>query len=167
MGKRVAYQKIHIRRSYTTRELARLLNVHPCTVRGWVKQGMSPIDPGAHYYLFMGFDVKAFLEERAKAAKRPLDQDEFYCPRCKCAVRAEAGSVQIERTDRILSLSNWQLLIRGNCASCGCSLVRFSSTKSIRDTKWSTFFEQQAGRLYGTSVPCLDTSEARRVADNG
>ena len=68
--------------SYSVDELARLLGVHKNTIRNWEREGLRPLD-GNRPKLFAGSEVRAFLEARLKARKKPCPPGTLYCLRCK------------------------------------------------------------------------------------
>ena len=164
MAKKIKYQLIRIRRSYSTRELSETLRVHLSTVRSWMHLGMRPIDVTSRPYLFMGSQVKDFLRSRAKASKCSLGPDQFYCPRCKSSVRARPGSVWFDKTGRRLGLTDWQVIVRGRCVNCDCSLCRFSSEARLRESVWADKYTDKARRLCGTSCTSSNTHVEKETA---
>lgn len=81
--------KAHL--SYSVEELARLFNVHKNTVRGWIKDGMRPIDDERPAY-FKGRDVSIFLANRRTQSKRPTGAGLIYCLPCRMH-RPPAGNM--------------------------------------------------------------------------
>jgi excisionase family DNA binding protein len=72
--------KLH--RAYTTEQAARLFGVHRNTVRAWIKAGLPTV--AGRPALIEGRELRAFLERRSAAAKRPCPPGTLYC--CKCRV---------------------------------------------------------------------------------
>ena len=159
MKKRVltAARRLKGRRSYTVRELARALCVHRRTVLAWKKAGLSPIEPGGRPLLFMGGEVKRFLEARRQARKCPLKPDQFFCPRCRSARQARPGSVTVEDTGRRLGKADSSLVVHGLCEKCGCQLRLFTSRKRLNPT-WKHMLDTAGdGRLWGTGDHPVNT----------
>lgn len=73
---------IKLHRTYSVEETARVLGVHKNSVRGWRKQGLLPID-NSRPVLFLGGDLRAFLEKRRASRKRPCRPGTLYCFRCR------------------------------------------------------------------------------------
>lgn len=77
-----------VNRSYTVEEIARRYVVHRNTVRNWIKGGLPTVDESKPA-LVQGADLRAFLEARRQAAKRPCLLGTLYCFKCR-AHRAPA-----------------------------------------------------------------------------
>ena len=73
---------IKLHRTYSVEEVARTLSVHKNSVRGWRKDGLKPIDDGRPV-LFLGSDLRTFLEQRNANRKCPCRPGTFYCFRCR------------------------------------------------------------------------------------
>ena len=67
---RINPRAIKLHRTYSIEEAARVLGVHKNSVRGWRKQGLAPID-SSRPVLFLGDDIRVFLEQRRVSRKRP------------------------------------------------------------------------------------------------
>lgn len=72
--------KIHF--SYAVEEIARTFGVHKNTVRAWLKQGLPKIDE-SRPILVHGRELRAFLENRRKAARRCCPPGTLYCLKCR------------------------------------------------------------------------------------
>lgn len=81
--------KIH--RSYSVEEIARLFKVHKNTVRNWLQQGLKSID-GQRPTVARGEEIRRFLGERRKRAKRPSGPGRIYCLPCR-APMVPAGNM--------------------------------------------------------------------------
>ena len=119
------------RRSYTIKEVAKVLGVHPRTIQAWKAQGLEPIDPTDKPLLFMGDQIGTFISSVSQAAKRPLMPDEFYCPRCRAARRSDPESIMLRDTGKLIGPNNRSIVVRGKCSTCGCDIYRFSSTERL------------------------------------
>ncbi len=81
MARRVSTQKIKSNRSYTVEEAAEVLNITEQTVRVWIKSGL-PVLRAKRPMLVLGFELRAFLQDRTINAKQPTVLGEIYCVRC-------------------------------------------------------------------------------------
>ena len=73
---------IKLHRTYSVEDAARTLGVHKNSVRGWCKDGQKAIDSDRPI-LFLGSDLRAFLEQRNASRKRPCRPGTLYCFRCR------------------------------------------------------------------------------------
>ena len=81
-NRRIDSRRIKIHFAYSVEEAAAALQTHKNTVRGWIKQGL-PIADSRRPIILSGASVRAFLDERRAARKRPLKPGEFYCFKCR------------------------------------------------------------------------------------
>ena len=81
--------KIH--RNHTVEEIAELYRVHKNTVRAWIKEGLPTIDD-RRPTLVLGCDLRDFLTVRRQKNKRPCQDGEIYCLRCRVP-RVPAGNM--------------------------------------------------------------------------
>jgi len=124
MAKRPTPRAIKAARTYTVEEAAISLGVSVGTVRAWVKSGL-PLMKSQRPFLILGDTLRSFLEDRAKAAKAPLQPDQLYCLSCK-AGRTPMGLMvdcipQTPKTARLLGL----------CEVCGGTCNRMISQTKI------------------------------------
>lgn len=149
--------RLRLHRSYTTTELAEVLEVHRRTVQGWRKGGLSPIDENDRPMLFLGSTVRLFLKARQSSKKCPLLPHEVYCLRCSTGVAPEPDSVEVHVTERQVGKDAVAITIRGRCSRCRSKVVRFASSKTIYDTSFWTKLRRPDNRLIGTSTPLQNT----------
>ncbi len=123
---------IKARDTYTVKELAEAMPVHPRTVQAWRKQGLSPVAEDMGYLLFLGLEIIRFLKVKRQKHKHPLTPGEFYCVTCRQPRHGQADSVSIVLTGKPLGKSAKQAFIRGICETCGRPLLLFSSDLKIR-----------------------------------
>ncbi len=128
---------IHSRREYSYKEIAELFNRHPRTVQSWRKQGLNILDGTAKPVLVLGSELKRFLQEKRRKKKRPLEIDEFYCPKCDEPRKSIPDKIMVEATGRFMGDEIKQLRIKGICTVCACSLSRLSSENKIKELKIS------------------------------
>ncbi len=82
---------VKIHRSYTVKEVARLLGVHTNTVHQWIKVGLQIIE-NTYPKLIQGQDLRRFLQVRRDRKKCPCKAGQMYCFRCR-ASKALAGGM--------------------------------------------------------------------------
>jgi Helix-turn-helix domain len=100
--------KLH--RAYTVEEVARLYGAHRNTARAWIKAGLQTV--GGRPMLIEGRELRAFLERRRAAAKRPCPPGTLYC--CKC----RAPRVPMPRSVVFEARDNRTGTLRAICATC-------------------------------------------------
>lgn len=64
--------------SYSTQEIADLLNIHKRTVQEWHKEGLPRID-SRKPFLVLGSNLKEFIRSRQNKRKQKCRINEFYC----------------------------------------------------------------------------------------
>ena len=107
--------KLH--RSYTVEETARLFGVHRNTVRAWMKAGLAAIDH-AKPALVQGVTLRAFLEARRKAARRPCPPGTLYCFKCRIGRAPALGMVDF------VARQTGAGDLRALCENCGTAMHR-------------------------------------------
>lgn len=125
MAKKFNTRLIKTRESYTTKDISKLLNVHPKTVQLWVKEGLPSITEKPIFV--KGFKLKAFLDNKQQKRKCKLEADEFYCIKCRKAVRPNDKVVWLELTGKTLGRNNLrEIVIKGVCDECLTRINRFA-----------------------------------------
>lgn len=81
-ARRINPRLIKIHRAYSVDEAARTLGAHKNSVRGWIKKGLPVVD-GRRPVLILGHELRAFLERKRKAGKRPCPPGTIYCLKCR------------------------------------------------------------------------------------
>lgn len=94
-ARRVDPRLIKLHRPYAVDEAARALDVHPNTVRHWIKQGL-PSYSTKRPTLVLGRDLRAFLTARRKRATRPCSPGTIYCFKCREPRRPALGMVDFD-----------------------------------------------------------------------
>lgn len=124
MAKRPTPRAVKAARTYTVEEAAIALGVSVGTIRAWVKSGL-PLMKSQRPFLILGDALRSFLEDRAKAAKAPLQPDQLYCLSCKAGRKPMGLMVdcipQTPKTARLLGL----------CEVCGGTCNRMISQTRI------------------------------------
>lgn len=109
--------KIHY--AYTVEETARLFGVSRNTVRNWQKAGLEAIDDGRPA-LFKGTTLRAFLESRRTAAKRPCPPGTLYCLKCRQPRPPALGMADYVVRESASGAGDLQAL----CEVCGTAMHR-------------------------------------------
>ena len=91
--KRANPRLIKLHRPYSIDEAARTLGTHKNTVRSWIKDGLQIADC-KRPTLILGHDLRRYLENKRKAAKRPCAPGEFYCFKCRQPMRPALAMVE-------------------------------------------------------------------------
>jgi len=133
-------RKIASKRSYNTEELAKALNVHIQTVRKWRKNGLSPIEPNSHPYLFLGSDIRTYIQKEQSKKKVKLQPNELYCLKCRKGV---TPTTTTERSRGIiLGNGNESTMIEGTCPTYNSKVNKFSS-RAKKLSKLSSLQQKQ------------------------
>jgi transcriptional regulator with XRE-family HTH domain len=129
-------RKIKKRRSYTAKEIAGLFGLHPRTVQQWVSRDtLKPIDGSFNPYLIYGEDLAVFLAQKKAKHKCTLQEDEFYCLRCRQPRRSLPENITTTETDTKVGKEKYKLTKSGVCAVCGTKLYRFATYKKAVQLK--------------------------------
>ena len=123
---------IRQRRAYTVRELALLLGVHTRTVHQWHTDGLVAIED-SHPLLFLGRAAKDFLKARLAMRRQKLQQDQFFCMRCRRPRLSLPEKSESRPTGKRIGRGKELILLYGECSECGCKMVRFASRQA---PKW-------------------------------
>lgn len=110
-------RRIKINFSYLVHEIASACGVKRGTVRRWHKQGLVPIEERKPL-MFLGYEVRIFLERKRRQSKHPCGPGEIYCVRCRLP-KAPRSNQAVYRP--------WKGFIGsliGVCPDCGCAMYR-------------------------------------------
>jgi hypothetical protein len=106
--------KLH--RAYTTEQAGRLFGAHRSTVRAWMKAGLPTV--AGRPVLIEGRELRAFLERRRVAAKRPCPPGMLYCCKCRAPAAPLPRSVSFEAREHGAGS------LRAICATCGTRMYQ-------------------------------------------
>jgi len=127
MPKRYKINQVSKRRSYSVKDISCLFDVDKRTCFRWLEEGLQPLEEKAKPLLIMGDELISFLKEKSGRGKVKLKKDEYYCLRCRVAVKATGGSEQIIETGKLLGKDNRRQYRKiGRCEACGSIINRFS-----------------------------------------
>lgn len=135
MSKKYKTKNIKTRESYTTKRISQEIDVHQRTVQDWIKQGLTPIENSRPYY-FMGYELKRFLEEKLRNRKTKLQADEFYCIKCRKAVKPTNKKIRLVISQKTIGKQGFKsVTLKGNCENCNSKINRFSHSGKIKAIK--------------------------------
>jgi hypothetical protein len=150
-------RRIKDKSSYSTGEIARVLQVHPRTVQTWYKSGMKTIDASERPLLYMGADIKHFLSGRQKRGRTPLGVSQFFCLRCKKATTSEPSRIDITFTGKSIGRSRESVRITGNCRICQSRVTRFTTSNGVEALLDAMMNEACDSRLKGYEYAASNT----------
>lgn len=116
-ARRPDFRKVKTHRTYSLRELATLLDLHPHTLHAWRKGGLAPID-NQRPLLFHGGTVRAFLRQRRSDRKKSCGPGHIFCLPCR-EPKTPAGGMLDYQPD---TPTCGRLI--GLCPSCGRLMFR-------------------------------------------
>jgi hypothetical protein len=118
---------IRARKSYTVNEIAGLLAINRKTCTRWIKnEGLRVIEENATPLLVMGRDLIDFIKKKRAKKRTPLKENEYYCMKCRKAVRARTGSEQTIKTGKRIGKNDQEQYKKtGICENCGIGLNKF------------------------------------------
>ncbi len=126
MPKRINPNLAKIHRSYLVGEASALLGVHSNTVRAWVKEGL-PVNDNKRPMLILGCELREFLQQRNRKAKRPCKPNEMYCLKCRRPQKPMEGMVDYE------PMNDTRGQLKGLCPSCGGIINRFATLQELSE----------------------------------
>jgi hypothetical protein len=101
-----------------------MFDVHPNMIPRWVKDGLCRIDD-RRPYLIHGSDLANYLSHKQKSKKRPCENGEVYCCKCRCprAILENMVNVNIQNVKT--------LIISGLCSACNTRLNQIGSVSKL------------------------------------
>lgn len=139
---------IKTRYAYTCVEIAELLDVHPGTVKAWIKEGLSVVE-NSFPYLIIGAELKSFLKKRIESRRCRLALDEFYCTKCRAPRRSHIDQIEAVPTGKTLGNGQDELMLKGLCIECGTPLNRISFIDRVKEILAKYKAETQKGVTNG------------------
>ncbi len=126
MSKRANPMAVKAALAYEIGEAALALGKTPATIRNWIKDGL-PVMSSRKPYLISGAAIREYLRFKYKAAKRPLDSEQLYCPACR------TGQTPFAMAAILAPLTSGTSLLKGICNHCGGTCTRMISANHITD----------------------------------
>ena len=127
MSRKHRYSLKPIRRdyTYTVYEVAELYGIAPDTVFRWIrKEGLKRIPHSRKYFVHSG-DLTKFLMKRNAKNKRPCNEDEIFCCKCRKPQKPEPASLEFK------NLPNKTIRVIGKCCVCGTHMNKPVSAKKM------------------------------------
>lgn len=121
MKRRYDTRKIKGNRCYSVADLAAVFNVHPATVRAWLRnEGLSvALIDQKRPQMMRGSEIRIWLKERQDKGRWKCADNEMSCLGCKGPRRIKTG------TFRIIPSNSQKIMVQGDCVDCGRTLNRF------------------------------------------
>ena len=123
-ARRINPRLIKLHRPYSVEEAARALGAHKNSVRGWIKNGLPIVDL-SRPVLILGHELRAYLERKRKAAKRPCPPGTLYCFKCRQPRAPAMGMVEATRQNN--TTGNLSAI----CEVCGTMMHRRTRLAAI------------------------------------
>lgn len=155
-ARRINPRLIKIHRAYSADEAARTLGVHKNSVRGWIKKGLPVVD-GGRPVLILGYELRAFLDRKRKAGKRPCPPGTIYCLKCREPRRPALGMV--EYVPRNVPTGDLKAL----CETCGTVMFRRARRDGIATIMpgIDVQIREASARLLERASPSLNCDERK------
>lgn len=134
MNRKYKYHLVKACRTYTIDEVSHLIKVHRRTVGQWIKCGnLSLLNPGNKPYLISGKDLKKFLFTKKNKRKVSLNNNQFYCFKCRTAVLPISNTIVGTITEKVLGSGSKQIILSAKCENCNIKILKFTSTKYLQE----------------------------------
>lgn len=125
MTKKYNARLIRARRSYSPKEIAGIFSVDKRTCFRWIGKGLRVMQENTSPLLIMGYEVKKFLKNK-RGVKIRLGEDEYYCLKCRKAVKAKTGSARTVETGKRIGKENRKQLCKiADCGQCDLKIRKF------------------------------------------
>lgn len=120
MPRRANPMAVKANATYDVFEAARALKVTPATIRNWIKDGLEAMT-SSKPYLMLGSAIREYLQAKYAAARRPLEDDQLYCP--SCGTGRKPVGLQVTQS----ALTPKTDILKGPCSHCGGTATRMIS----------------------------------------
>ncbi|MGJ8604411.1 MAG: helix-turn-helix domain-containing protein [Marivita sp.] len=138
MPKRVNPMAVKGNLTYDVFEAASALKVTPATIRNWIKDGLKAMT-SSKPYLILGASIREYLRTKYAAARRPLNDDELFCPSCR------KGRKPLHMRVTQTKITTKTDLLKGTCQYCNGTATRMISHK--QHSLFSAIFKITKGRV--------------------
>ncbi len=128
MAKKQKYSLKPIRRNYTysVDEIADLYGITPDTVFRWIRNESLKRNEASRKYFVHGSELIKFLERRNIKNKKPCQEGEIYCCKCRQCQKPKPHALKCKK------LPNKTIRVSGRCSICDTRMNTVVSGK-----KWS------------------------------
>ena len=149
--RRHSARRIRRLRTYNVAEAAKVTGATPATVRAWMKQGLPSVR-NSYPAIIRGADLIDFLQQRAKARKKPCGPGRLFCLSCKEPKRPACGEVEYQEDGPVLGT------IVGLCPDC-TTIMRRRSSRARLPTAIGDLRLLQQPRQMNLSLPTNSSSK--------
>ncbi|MBT4153371.1 MAG: hypothetical protein HOE53_01855 [Candidatus Magasanikbacteria bacterium] len=116
---------IRSKASYSIGEIAQLYSIDRRTCGRWLREGLKPIDIEKKPLLIMGKELKKFFKEKQQSQKSKLNEDEYFCFKCRKPRTAYEGSERIVETGKTVGKNKVnQQMKKAKCRVCKSKMNR-------------------------------------------
>lgn len=154
MSRNYNHRLVKRKHVYDFKEIARLFNVHVCTVRRWHKKGLKVLDENQRPYLVLGKELISFIKKQKAKRRISLSVGEFMCTKCGKARRSKNDLIKISFRESKFSTTNRKADIVGVCEQCKRKLNLFSSENKIKEM----LNKEQIELAHGERLSCSTTN---------
>lgn len=126
MTRRSSPGRIKSNRNYTVIDISETLDVHPKTVRNWIRVGLPVVDTNRPL-LINGADLKVHLKQKRRAIMFDCDIHEMCCFRCRQSMKPVIESVVF--TAKPAGMAE----MTGLCEACGTRMNKYVSWRNVQD----------------------------------
>jgi len=124
MSRRNNPNRIKIHRCYTVMDVSETLEVHPKTVRNWIRVGLPVIDEKRPLLIY-GADLKIYLKHTRKTYLHRCELHEIYCFKCRQPVNPDVESIQF------IAEPAGMAQMTGRCNECGRKANKYVSWRDV------------------------------------
>jgi hypothetical protein len=142
--------------AYEIDEICKLyadFNLHPQTVRKWVRNGLKTIDNGKPILIF-GKHLIDFLRSNNQSNKHKTEPDQMFCMFCQDARYIFQKKIHIEQKYKVL-------IVQGACRACKTKMFKNYKMEALATLK-KEFKLCGLSELYDCSV----SSDKTHLQDN-
>jgi transposase-like protein len=123
--------------TYTIDEAAQALGKNPATIRNWIRDGL-PVMSSCKPYLMSGAAIREYLRAKHKAAKRPLEADQLFCPTCG------VGRKPVDMAVCMSKIAPKTNLLKGQCSQCKGTATRMIARSRVTEFAQTFIIKKQA-----------------------
>lgn len=121
--RRYNLSRIRMNYTYSVEEVAELWGITSMTVFRWIAdEGLNRL-PDSKKYFVHGSDLRKFLERKSGKSKKPCENHEIYCCKCRKPQIPDPQSLKIQ------NVPNGTIRVLGKCGVCSTPLNKVISSK--------------------------------------
>ena len=143
MSLKISVRSIERRKLYKVQEAAQDLRVCTKTIYRMIKDGLLVVYKNSNPLYIKGQDLLDFVKKKNAKFNVHLDDDEFLCFRCKCAVKSIPDDFKIIFTRKKWGRYTHRAKLIGRCNICGNIICKFNTEERIIDLVKKGVFDQK------------------------